>query len=110
MTNAGLHREFLLLNERFFNGRVSVKKLAFSSRQLPSHAAGAFYQEDQEILISAGLREYQNQVVIILLHEMVHADLYARGYVGYPCDGGHGCQFQVEMDRLYRAGSYDGLL
>jgi len=110
MTDKELHHEFHMLNDRFFNGRINLKRLAFSSRTLPRHAAGAFYENQGWILISTGLRSYQNQTVIILLHEMVHADLFARGYKGYPCDGGHGSQFQVELDRLYKAGSYDGLL
>lgn len=110
MTDKALLKEFNHLNERFFDDRIVLNRLGFSSKTLPGDASGAYYHNYRWILISSGLKEYHNVVTMILLHEMIHADLHIRGYLGYPVDGGHGSQFQIEIDKLYKTGAYDGIL
>lgn len=110
MTHKTLQREFDSLNERFFGGRIMLRWVGFSNKTLPRHASGAYYNNRKWILIDSGLKAYHNITSVVLLHEMVHADLDLRGYKGYPYDGGHGMLFQVELDRLYKCGAFDGLL
>ena len=110
MTPRGLWREFHHLNDRFFSNRIVLKELGFSVRGLPHHASAAYYENHRKILINDDLRGYWRIVSMLLLHEMAHADLHIKGYKGYPGDGGHGGLFQVELDRLYKAGAYDGIL
>src|ERR1700674_1351068 len=106
MTNAQLQKEFYRLNERFFDGRLSCE-VRFQA--MPG-VDGLFNPRYQRIAIKSSLKSSSSLVSIVLLHEMAHADLELRGYRGYPGDGGHGMLFQVELDKLYRMGCYDGLL
>jgi hypothetical protein len=111
-TNADLVERFQYLNDLFFGGKVKLFRVAFglTSGVTKRNADGAFYPEKEQILINPRLRGISVYITIVLLHEMAHANLDALGYRGYPADGGHGGLFQVELDRLYRAGAYENLL
>jgi hypothetical protein len=107
-----LRKEFDNLNEAFFEGRLEFLTVRFTDpkKKLPRDASGAYYPIKKQILIESALKDFSSYVTIVLLHEMIHADLDLRGYIGYPTDGGHGMLFQVELNRLYQAGAYDSLL
>ena len=109
MTDNDLVKEFQRLNERFFDNKIKLVEIRFM-KKMPRNVAGAYNPAHEWIHIDDGLRKFWSEISVVLLHEMAHADLNARGYRGYPEDGGHGGLFQVELDRLYRAGAYDGLL
>jgi hypothetical protein len=109
MTDKDLWKEFNRLNDRFFGGRIKLNAIRFATK-LPFNASGVYSMTKNRILISSNLKTFWTTVSLTLLHEMAHADLDARGYLGYLEDGGHGSLFQVELDRLYKAGAYDGLL
>jgi SprT-like family protein len=106
-TDKQLQKEFDELNERFFDYRLTAIKIGFKKM---IKTDGAFNCIDKEIKINDGLRNFPVLTSIVLLHEMAHADLDLRGYKGYQSDGGHGMVYQAELDRLYKAGAYDGLL
>ena len=110
MTNKDLQKHFKLLNECFFNNRLESIKVSFGEFEKDDSMDGVYDLGDRHIFLIAGLKEFPNFLTTVLLHEMAHADLDLRGYRGYPSDGGHGGAFQVELDRLYRAGAYEGLL
>jgi predicted SprT family Zn-dependent metalloprotease len=105
MTDKKLQKEFHDLNERFFNG-----KLGCEARFKKIRTDGVFSMITQRITIDSRLQNSQSLTRLVLLHEMAHAYMTLHGYRGYREDGGHGMLFQVELDRLYRAGAYDGLL
>ena len=105
MTNKDLQREYRRLNERFFGG------------QLPMDATVKFSDMDRSDLglcsgetieISNAIKNIDNFVYVVLLHEMAHLSLPE--YAGYPSEGGHGMRFQAELVRLFNAGAYDNLL
>jgi len=108
MTDKQLQKEFHLLNEQFFDDKLPWINVDFGGN-LPG-TDGHFDMTRNEIHLSPGLRNFPNLLLIVLLHEMAHANMAHRGYRGYPGDGGHGGLFQVELDRLYKAGAYDNLL
>lgn len=68
------------------------------------------YSSEFGIEIKKNLNSHPDLVMIVLLHEMVHAYLGAVGHVGYSHDKGHGGRFHVEIDKLFQKGAYEGLL
>ena len=108
MTDKQLQNEFFMLNERFFDDKLPYIEVQFGGN-LPG-TDGHFNMIKNEIRLSPGLKSFPSLMNIVLLHEMAHARMALLDYRGYPCDGGHGGLFQVELDRIYRAGGYDGLL
>ena len=110
MTNKNLQRLFNQLNERFFDNRLE-STASFRDTSYSRLDVDALYSVgDRKIVIDSSLRSHSCLTHLVLLHEMVHADLCLRGYKGYSSDGGHGMLFYVEVDRLYREGAYDGIL
>lgn len=61
------------------------------------------------IHIAQRITEFDKTTKIALLHEMVHANLYARGLNADPSHE-HGQQFRAEVKRLMDLGAYDNLL
>jgi hypothetical protein len=108
MTDKQLQKEFHMLNEQFFDDKLPWINVCFGGNRPGTD--GHFDMSRNEIHLSLGLRNFPNLSIIVLLHEMAHASMARQGYRGYPGDGGHGGLFQVELDRLYKAGAYDGLL
>ncbi len=106
MTEKRLQKMFQMLNDRFFDGQLNCWT---SFKKMATHD-GRFNMRSKEITIDSNLKKSESLVQIVLLHEMAHAVVDSRGYRGYPEDGGHGGLYQVELDRLYKAGAYDGLL
>ena len=110
MTDRSLQQEFELLNNRFFSGKIALTYVGFSAKSLPRGAMGAYFNFTKKILIDPAFKNYPRICTELLLHEIAHAHLDLQGYVGYPGDSGHGNLFAVEIDRLYKAGAYDGIL
>jgi hypothetical protein len=110
MTDRDLWMEFQRLNERFFQDKIVLNRIAFSNRLPAKNVSGVYNTMTKSILIDPGLRNYWVIVTILLLHEMTHAYQDVLGYKGYPGDQGHGSLFHVEIGRLYQAGAYDSLL
>ncbi len=108
MTNKQLQHEFFLLNDLFFDNKLPYIEVCFGGNMKGTD--GHFNLKRKEIRLSKQLRSLPSLLNVVLLHEMAHANLMLQNYRGYPCDGGHGMLFQVELDRLYRAGAYDGIL
>jgi|ERR1700733_3350232 len=108
MTDHEIQKEFLLLNERFFDDKLPWVEVRFGGN-LP-RTDGHFNAVKNQIRIDRKLRNFHSLSTIVLLHEMAHVSMMIQGYRGYPEEGGHGSLFQVELDRLYKAGAYDGLL
>jgi hypothetical protein len=108
MTDKQLQNEFFMLNERFFDDKLPYIEVRFGGNHPGTD--GHFDMSKNEIHLSVGLRNFPNLLMIVLIHEMAHASMAIQGYRGYPGDGGHGGLFQVELDRLYKAGAYDSIL
>ena len=105
MNNKQLKKIFNKFNERFFAGRIPNLVVKFSDIKLDG-----LYRYTGQILINRGLTKHPALVMIILLHEMAHANLKELGYIGHEEDGGHHTIFFAELDRLYKVGAYEGLL
>jgi predicted SprT family Zn-dependent metalloprotease len=113
-----LQNTFLVFNDRFFNGEISIStkaefiKNVFNPRASDKAQADAHYLPNVlKIQIDDKLRGRDCLWQIVLLHEMAHAWLYqAKGYMGWDKDKGHGTTFQGVICRLIQIGAYDGLL
>lgn len=108
MTDRKLHIAFEKINDGFFDGRIKLDELSFASSKRCLGADGISRQDT--ILINDSLRDHGDFAIVTLIHEMIHVDIRQRGYVGYAHHEGHHMIFYSEMDRLYRAGVYEGLL
>jgi hypothetical protein len=112
-TDKDLIREFLNLDSNFFDERLQniIREVRFDSTlRKRLNSDGAYHAGKKTIFIDSLFKGCNNVITVILLHEMVHADLMSRGHRGYPADGGHGTLFQVELHRIYQVGGYEGLL
>jgi len=110
MTQKQLQTEFNQLNDRFFQGKLNGVQVRFGKTEGIRGADGSFNTMTKIIRVSPIFQNLPVMCCIVLIHEMAHAYLDLMGYVGYPADAGHGGLFQVELDRLYKAGAYDSLL
>lgn len=104
MTNKDLQKAFDRLNERFFDNRLPYVTVKFGNIK----DDGLFTHD--EIIISKDLNKHADFAMITLIHEMVHADIIHDGYIGHEHDGGHHTRFYAQIDKLYKAGIYEGLL
>src|SRR4029077_12551404 len=108
-TNKGLRAIFDLINEKFFEGKIPSSTIVRFAKILDD--GRCLHSDPQQILINRGLRYFPDLSIIVLIHEMAHAYLHTQGYVGWDlADKGHQLRFFSEIDRLYRAGCYEGLL
>lgn len=55
------------------------------------------------------MTEFENTLKIVLLHEMIHADMHARGFDA-DSNHEHPPEFKAEVKRLMAFGAYDDLL
>lgn len=110
ITNKDLRASFKIFNNRFFDGRINlpITNVRFADNEDCEDSDGLFTGD--EILVHQDLKKHPDFAMITLLHEMVHADLRQDGYVGYQHDGGHHTRFYGGLDRLYKAGAFEGLL
>ena len=114
-----LKKTFMRLNCQFFDNRLPgsmtigfKKKIGRYDEEAKAWVIpdGYFDWREDSIFVDQSLQYSPDSVMITLLHEMAHADLRFRGYVGYDADEGHGMMFKGEIVRLINAGAYDGLL
>jgi hypothetical protein len=114
-----LKKDFMHLNAQFFDNRLpGSMTVRFKDKigHYNEHSKqwdipdGYFSWKEDTIYVDRSLEYSPDSCTITLLHEMVHADLRFRGYIGYDIDGGHGMIFKAEIMRLINAGAYDGLL
>jgi hypothetical protein len=110
INNKDLSKSYKVFNHLFFDGRIRVlpENVRFASNEDCDKCDGIY--DGEEILINEDLKRSGDYAMITLLHEMVHADIRQNGYIGYEHDGGHHVLFYAGIDRLYRAGAYEGLL
>jgi hypothetical protein len=104
MNNKDLQKIFKLMNKRFFAERIPDMTVKFGDIEDDGICT------PDEIIINKDLKGHSDYAIITLLHEMVHADVNNDGYIGYENDGGHHTRFYAGIDRLYKAGAYEGLL
>jgi hypothetical protein len=110
-TNAWLRKQFEHLNYRFFGNRIPQTVKVEFANLTKERANGTWSLLEGMIRIDGPMKKVgELMILLILLHEMIHADLEYQGYKGYPCDAGHGMRFQGELVRLWNAGAYDGNL
>lgn len=62
------------------------------------------------IYVHEDYKRHPDMGFIILLHEMQHCYMHQKGYVDWKDEGGHHMLFYAGLDRLYKAGAYEGLL
>lgn len=109
-----LNQMFRNFNSRFFDGRLNpgIKVFATPEKCFEKRVKGFWSPTRNEIHIKQEYADDLGIAALILLHEMVHADL-GSSYVGQElfCDDtDHGMIFKAEIVRLFKAGSYDNLL
>jgi hypothetical protein len=108
--NRWLNEMFTSLNYGFFNGRLPKSTTVRFEKLKKADGKTHWCQGVAEIAIHSDLRGHSELATIVLLHEMVHADLYVKGYIGYDYLKGHSTLFHAGIDKLYQAGSYEDLL
>lgn len=96
-SHISLKRIFNHCNRKWFNNQVPGDTRVLWA---PLNGNNGEYQAGT-IRIDTTLQGSPKLAKIVMLHEMVHAR--------YPLYG-HGKKFQAEIDRLYAAGAYGGLL
>jgi hypothetical protein len=62
------------------------------------------------IRVHKDLIKHPDLATIVLLHEMVHADLRVCGYVGYDHLEGHSTLFHAGIHKLWTLGAFETLL
>jgi hypothetical protein len=102
-SNKSLQMFFKVFNERYFGKKIPAMRVRFGKIKDEGH-----FRQDR-IIINSLLRKFPDLASLVLLHEMNHAYLEANGYNGI-MDGGHSIVFHVGIDRLYKAGAYEGIL
>jgi len=108
MTNKDLKALFLIFNDRFFNSEIKENySVRFGDKEECDDAEGLC--TDDEIFINEDFKSHPDMAILVLGHEMSHAVIRKRGYRGHD-DDGHSILFHAEIDRLYKAGFYEGLL
>lgn len=112
VTNRILQEMFENFNRGFFNSVINIpkKNVQFGTNRKLENGYGFTNRETNEIFINEEIQFIKSFVTIVLLHEMAHLALYQNGYVGYELHAGHHARFYAELDRLYKAGAYEGLL
>jgi hypothetical protein len=97
MNNKLLRLMFYRLNRKYFKGKLncSVKFADLSESENDGQIIG------DDIEIEATYRRSVSATELILLHELIHANGDIKG---------HGRKFHKEVNRLYKAGAYKGLL
>ena len=94
---------FSAMNSQFFDRKIPAMRVRFANID----EEGLFKPE--EILINQSLKKFPDLATLVLLHEMNHAYVRLNGYNGIMNDG-HDIIFHVGIDRLYKAGAYEGIL
>lgn len=105
VTNKELKKIFLDLNKSFFYGRLDKNtKVHFSDIETGDEreTLNGLYEPGEIILDSSLKIAGMDYIVIILLHEMAHADTAG--------DDNHGPLFSAKIVDLFTKGAYNGLL
>ena len=98
-SHISLKRLFNFYNRRYFNGELPADTQLVWSPLDGAH--GKCWPVDKIIHIDPPLQSHVSYLRIVLLHEMVH--------LKHP-RATHGKLFHSEIDRLYAAGAFKGLL
>lgn len=106
-----LQMSFNIYNERYHDGKLSSSIRAIFGNTHDQNDAH-WDPKTRAIVINKDLADHDTLALICLHHEMAHAKLELDGYVGGTLDKDphHGMRYLAELDRLYKAGAYDGLL
>jgi hypothetical protein len=107
--NQRLRKAFNFLNDRFFNSRIPGNTIVKFAR-IPDDGQHIMEDGSSVILIDRSLQRHPDLATVVLIHEMIHADLRIAGYVGYSAEHSHDVIFYAAQHRLYLAGIYEGLL
>ena len=73
------------------------------------HGAGCYEPSAKKIWLAERVTEFENTLKIALLHEMIHANMHARGFDADP-NHEHPPEFKAEVKRLMALGAYEDLL
>jgi len=96
--------------EKYFEGRkITVVVATVTKRDL--HGGGCFgatMSDGGQITFSEELLPFGKCLKIVLLHELIHANLHVTGK--RDPDKDHGESFKAEVKRLMNEGAYDSLL
>ncbi|MDA4129231.1 MAG: hypothetical protein OK457_00520 [Thaumarchaeota archaeon] len=111
LTNKNLQTLFRNLNKDFFNNEICSRglEIRFGTNKECRGCYG-ISSWDGELLINECLQRMALFVTQTMLHEMAHTKLIQKGYIGYTTYGGHQLLFYAELNRLYIAGAFEGLL
>jgi hypothetical protein len=123
-SNADLRKFVQLANRRYFGGKLRIAKIEFSTKlekrfhgkthtvvyTVDQRDGGVTELETYQISINSRLRRWRDLCMMTVYHEMVHADLYARGLSSKDnsCRKS-GAAFNQRMTELAQAGAFNGL-
>jgi|HubBroStandDraft_2_1064218.scaffolds.fasta_scaffold123826_2 hypothetical protein len=107
--NQRLRKAFDFLNDRFFNSRIPGNTIVKFAR-IPDDGQCHMDDGSAVILIDRSLQKHPDLATVVLIHEMIHADLRHAGYIGYSAEHCHDIMFYAAQHKLYLAGIYEGLL
>jgi hypothetical protein len=94
--------------DKYFAGqKLTVSIQVTDSPQF--HGAGCYEPAAKKIWLAERVTQFENTLKIALLHEMIHANMHARGFDADP-NHEHPHEFKAEVKRLMALGAYDDLL
>lgn len=98
-SHSTLKRQYNIFNRKYFNNELPTDIHIIWSPLDRAH--GASWPQEKTIHLDPPLAAHDRYRKIVILHEMVH--------IKHP-RAGHGKVFQAEIDRLYAAGAFHGLI
>jgi hypothetical protein len=101
----------MLANEyqdQYFPGRKPTVSIQVTNSP-QFHGVGCYEPAVKRIWLAERVTEFENTLKIALLHEMIHANMHARGLDADP-NHAHPPEFKAEVKRLMTLGAYDDLL
>lgn len=96
--------------QRYFGDRkITIIADVIGNRNLKATACfSPTLPDGGSIIVSSELMQFSSALRISLLHELIHANLFAAGK--HDPDNDHGEAFKAEVKRLMNQGAYDSLL
>jgi len=108
-TDKKLRLAFDLFNEKYFEGKIRDSiEVRYADNQDCGPDDGL--SSEDFIYIQKDFKYHPDMGLIVLLHEMQHCYMHQKGYRAWKDGGGHHMLFFAGLDRLYKAGAYEGLL
>jgi hypothetical protein len=108
-TDKKLRNAFELFNEKYFESKIrETIEVRYGDDEDCDDCDGL--SSEDFIYVHKDFKYHPDMGLIVLLHEMQHCFMHQKGYNAWKDEGGHHMLFFAGIDRLYKAGAYEGLL